>query len=66
MAKVRTTFDLGKLSRKLEKTVVAGLNTMVNHLNKEIQQKVESGVDINDKTYKKLSPSTEKQRNNKT
>ena len=56
MAKVKATFNLGKLSRKLEKTVVTGLNTMMNHLNKEIQQKLDSGVDINDSTYEKLAP----------
>ena len=66
MAKVKATFNLGKLSRKLEKTVVTGLNTMMNHLNKEIQQKLESGVDINDSTYEKLAPSTVRQRENKT
>jgi len=38
---------------------------MMNHLNKEIQQHLESGKDIDGKTYKKLSDSTQKQRDNK-
>ena len=65
MAKVRATFSLGKLSRKLEKTVVTGLNTMMNHLNKEIQENLEKQKDINGHPYEDLSESTGTQRINK-
>ena len=59
MAKVKKTFSLGKLASKIDKTIIVGLNTMMNHLNKEIQENLESGKDINDNPYESLSPSTE-------
>ena len=65
MAKVRATFSLGKLSRKLEKTIATGLNTMMNHLNKEIQENLEKQKDINGHPYEDLSESTGTQRINK-
>ncbi len=64
MAKVRATFNLAKLSKKIDIRIATGLNIAMNHLNKEIQENLEAGKDINDNTYDTLSPSTQKQRDN--
>ena len=65
MAKVKTTFSLAKLGRKIDKTIVTGLNTMMNHLNKEIQEHLEAGKDIHGKPYESLSEVTQNMRDNK-
>ena len=65
MARVKKTFSLKKLGRKIDTVIITGLNTMVNHLNNEIQQNLEAGKDIDNKTYKPLKPKTESMRANK-
>ena len=65
MAKVTKTFSLGKLAKKLDTTIVDGLNQLIVRLNKSIQQNLESGKDINNTTYKSLSPVTQDMRDNK-
>ena len=56
MAKVITTFDLGKLSRKLSKIVDDGLDSMATRVNKRIQQGIDRGIDIKNKPFEPLGP----------
>ena len=65
MAKVTKTFSLGKLAKQLDTTIVTGLNQLIVRLNKSIQQNLESGKDINNTTYKSLSPVTQDMRDNR-
>ena len=58
MAKVRTTFDLGKLGRNLDKIIVNSMNQWGNAINKRIQDGVNSGIDIDDKRFEPLSDAT--------
>ena len=62
MAKVTKTFSLGKLAKKLDTTIVDGLNQLIVRLNKSIQQNLESQKDIRGNPYKDLSESTGSQR----
>ena len=62
---VKTTFSLAKLARKLDADVAMGLNMMIKRLNVEIQRNTEAGIDVKGKSFKTLSNSTQKQRDNK-
>ena len=56
MAKVISTFDLGKLSRKLSELVDDGLDSMATRVNHSIQKGIDTGVDIENKPFEPLGP----------
>ena len=45
-ARIKTTFNLAKLAKRLNLNVTVGLNHMIKELNNEIQRNTESGVDV--------------------
>ena len=55
---MRSTFNFKKLANKLDSIIIADLNTVGNHINKAIQDGIDSGKDIHDKSFKKLKPVT--------
>jgi len=57
MAKSKQTFDLKKLSKKLDKIYVDGLNTLGRHLDKALQDNIKAG---GDPTFEPLSPVTKR------
>ena len=56
--RMRSTFNFKKLANKLDSIIIADLNTVGNHINKAIQDGIDSGKDIHDKSFKKLKPVT--------
>ena len=64
-ARIKTTFNLAKLAKRLNLNVTVGLNHMIKELNNEIQRNTESGVDVKGNKFKSLSQSTGTQRINK-
>jgi phage gpG-like protein len=68
MAKIRgfkTSFDLKKLSKKMDDIVSWGLNEMAKQLNKDIQKGLDSSTDIDGNPFVKLSDSRLAQRGKK-
>ena len=56
--RMKSTFSFKKLANKLDSIIVADLNTVGNHINKAIQDGIDSGKDIHGKSFKKLKPVT--------
>ena len=56
--RMKSTFSFKKLANKLDSIIVADLNTVGNHINKAIQDGIDSGKDIKGKSFKKLKPVT--------
>ena len=56
--KIKQTFSFKKLANKLEKIIVQDLNTVGNHINKAIQDGIDSGKDINGSSFRPLEPIT--------
>ena len=53
--KIKTNFSYAKLARKLPDILEDNLNILGAHVNKAIQDGIDSGVDINGKSFKRLS-----------
>ena len=53
--KVKMNFDFKKLSRKVAGNVVTGINELGKRVNIEIGKNLKKGIDINEKSLKKLS-----------
>ena len=58
--RVKKTFSFRKLANKLDQIIVADLNAVGNHINKAIQDGIESGKDINGANFDPLKPITKK------
>ena len=56
--RMKSTFSFKKFANKLDSIIVADLNTVGNHINKAIQDGIDSGKDINGKGFEPLRPST--------
>tara|TARA_Y100000310_G_C20311223_1_gene636328 strand:+ start:165 stop:653 length:489 start_codon:yes stop_codon:yes gene_type:complete len=56
--RVKSTFNFKKLAKKLDNIIVADLNAVGNHINKAIQDGIDSGTDIKGKSFKRLEPIT--------
>ena len=56
--RMRSTFNFKKFANKLEGIIIADLNTVGSHINKAIQDGIDKGKDINDKSFKPLEPVT--------
>ena len=56
--RIRKTFSFKKLANKLDKIIVDDLNAVGNHINKAIQDGIDSGKDIKDGSFKSLEPIT--------
>ena len=53
--KIKSNFSYAKLARKLPDILEDNLNILGAHVNKAIQDGIDSGVDINGKSFKRLS-----------
>jgi len=62
MAKTKTTFNLNKLAGKADKLIAKTLNSVGVAVNRTIQENLENGIDLNDKSFEPLKPSTQKAR----
>ena len=56
--RMKTTFNFKKLANKLDSIIVNDLNAVGNHINKAIQDGIDKGKDIHDKSFKQLEPVT--------
>ena len=56
--RIKSTFNFKKFANKLDSIIVADLNAVGNHINKAIQDGIDSGKDINGKGFEPLRPST--------
>ena len=56
--RMRSTFSFKKLANKLDNIIVADLNAVGNHINKAIQDGIDSGKDIKGGSFKSLEPIT--------
>tara|TARA_Y100000310_G_scaffold304900_1_gene344520 strand:- start:109 stop:597 length:489 start_codon:yes stop_codon:yes gene_type:complete len=56
--RMKSTFSFKKFANKLEGIIIADLNAVGNHINKAIQDGIDSGKDIHSKGFKKLAPAT--------
>ena len=56
--RMKSTFSFKKLANKLDSIIVADLNAVGNHINKAIQDGIDSGKDIKGKSFKRLEPVT--------
>ena len=56
--RMKSTFSFKKFANKLDSIIVADLNTVGNHINKAIQDGIDSGKDIKGKSFKRLEPIT--------
>ena len=63
--RMKSTFSFKKFANKLDSIIVADLNTVGNHINKAIQDGIDSGKDINGKGFKPLEPITKELGGNK-
>tara|TARA_Y100000593_G_C4307682_1_gene336613 strand:+ start:203 stop:688 length:486 start_codon:yes stop_codon:yes gene_type:complete len=54
----KSTFSFKKLANKLDKIIVDDLNIVGNHINKAIQDGIDKGKDINDRTFAPLEEIT--------
>ena len=56
--RMKSTFSFKKLANKLDSIIVNDLNTVGNHINKAIQDGIDSGKDIKGNNFDKLAPVT--------
>ena len=63
--RMKSTFSFKKFANKLDSIIVADLNTVGNHINKAIQDGIDSGKDINGGSFKSLEPITKELGGNK-
>ena len=63
--RMKKTFSFKKFANKLDKIIVADLNTVGNHINKAIQDGIDSGKDIHGGRFKPLEPITKELGGNK-
>ena len=56
--RMKSTFSFKKFANKLDSIIVADLNTVGNHINKAIQDGIDSGTDIKGKSFKALESIT--------
>ena len=56
--RMKSTFNFKKFANKLDSIIVADLNTVGNHINKAIQDGIDSGKDIKGGSFKSLEPIT--------
>ena len=56
--RMKSTFSFKKLANKLDSIIVADLNAVGSHINKAIQDGIDSGKDIKGKSFKRLEPVT--------
>jgi hypothetical protein len=56
--RMKTTFNFKKFANKLDSIIVADLNTVGNHINKAIQDGIDSGKDIKGGSFDSLEPIT--------
>ena len=56
--RMKSTFSFKKFANKLDKIIVADLNTVGNHINKAIEDGIDSGKDIKGGSFKSLEPIT--------
>ena len=56
--RMKKTFSFKKFANKLDKIIVADLNTVGNHINKAIQDGIDSGKDIHGNNFVPLEPVT--------
>ena len=56
--RLKKTFNFRKLANKLDGIIVNDLNVLGNRVNKAIQDGIDKGKDINDKSFKPLEPVT--------
>ena len=56
--KIKRTFDYKKLARQLPQVIADGLNEKAKWINLVIQDGINTGKDLDGKTFKKLSPVT--------
>ena len=56
--RIKSTFNFKKFANKLDSIIVADLNTVGNHINKAIQDGIDSGKDIKGGSFKSLEPIT--------
>ena len=55
---MKSTFSFKKLANKLESIIINDLNTVGSHINKAIQDGIDSGKDIKGNSFKPLEPIT--------
>tara|TARA_Y100000310_G_scaffold132234_1_gene131293 strand:- start:240 stop:731 length:492 start_codon:yes stop_codon:yes gene_type:complete len=63
--RIKKTFNFKKFANKLDGIIVADLNTVGNHINKAIQDGIDSGKDIKGGSFKALAPITKELGGNK-
>ena len=56
--RMKSTFSFKKLANKLDSIIVADLNAVGNHINKAIQDGIDSSTDIKGGSFKSLEPIT--------
>ena len=56
--RLKSTFSFKKFANKLDSIIVADLNAVGNHINKAIQDGIDSGQDIHGKSFVPLEPIT--------
>ena len=56
--RIKSTFNFKKFANKLDSIIVADLNTVGNHINKAIQDGIDSGKDIHGNNFVPLEPIT--------
>ena len=56
--RMKSTFSFKKLANKLDSIIVADLNTVGNHINKAIQDGIDSGKDVKGNNFEPLHDST--------
>ncbi len=56
--RIKKSFNFKKLANKLDGIIVNDLNVLGNRINKAIQDGIDKGKDINNKSFKPLEPST--------
>ena len=56
--RMKSTFNFKKFANKLDSIIVADLNAVGNHINKAIQDGIDSGKDIDGGSFKSLEPIT--------
>ena len=62
--KLKSSF--GTIAKNLQRLSVQNINTIGNHINREIQKGIESGTDIDGNKFKNLKPSSREARKKKT
>ena len=57
-SRVKKTFSFKKLADKIDDIIVKDINALGNHINKTIQEGIDSGKDINGNSFEPLHDST--------